>query len=266
MDAQPNDDVDGERTGDAERALDLLDLGLARLKAKETARIGRRNLWLAHHWPDDYAERCVMLGSQPVCRRCAALYPLGFLVAFAAAWGAAPWPPSIDPWPIWLLSLPATIAYVGEALGVFRYHVKVQVAATLIAAVAFGRGLGYELEERWSPEFWGPVAVFGGIWYAATVLGAARRQTASDQSARRRDQFFPRFRGGTGRPIRAQRRRRPVLPRCCRRFRGGTGRRRSERSDGVDQFFLGVVGGSEEERGGGDQSAATASTSSSSVL
>ena len=182
MTPKPTDHPEGKRSGDTEIALGLLDLGLARLKAKETARIGRRNLWLAHHWPDDYADRCVMIGSRPVCRRCAALYPLGFLVAFAAAAGATPWPASIDPWPIWLLSLPATVAYVGEAIGLFRYHVKLQVAATLITAVAFGRGLGYELEERWSPEFWGPVAVFGGIWYAATVYGASRRQSAATAS------------------------------------------------------------------------------------
>jgi len=173
-----HDPVDAN--GDPELALAMLDLGLARLKAKETARIGRRNMWLAHHWPDDYGERCVTLGSRPVCRRCAALYPLGFIVAFAAALGAAPWPASVDPWPIWILSLPATIAYVGEAIGLFGYNVRVQVAATLITAVAFGRGLGYELVERWSPEFWGPVAVFGGIWYAATLYGKAQYGTAQD--------------------------------------------------------------------------------------
>ena len=162
-------------SGDPAIALAMLDLGLAQVRERETARIGRRNLWLAHHWPHDYGDRCVMLGSRPVCRRCAALYPLGFAVAFAAAAGAAPWPASLDPWPIWLLSIPGTVAYVGEAVGLFRYHVKVQVAATLITAVAFGRGLGYELVERWRPEFWGPVAVFGAIWYAATLFGRARR-------------------------------------------------------------------------------------------
>jgi hypothetical protein len=165
----------------------MLDRGLAQLKAQETARIGRRNMWLAHHWPNDYRDRCVMLGSRPVCRRCAALYPLAFVVAFASAAGAAPWPASIDPWAIWILSLPATIAYVGEAVGLFRYNVKTQVAATLITAMAFGRGLGYELVERWSAEFWGPVAVFGAIWYAATLYAGTRRQPTptddSDQSA-----------------------------------------------------------------------------------
>ena len=174
----PSDEPGAGKIGDPEAALALLDHGLARLKATETARIGRRNMWLAHHWPHDYPGRCVMIGSRPICRRCAALYPLGFIVAFAAAAGAAPWPESLDPWPIWILSLPATIAYVGEAVGLFGYNVRAQVAAMLISAIAFGRGLGYELVERWSPEFWGPVAVFGGIWYAATLYSARRRSTA----------------------------------------------------------------------------------------
>ncbi len=158
-----------------------LDAGLARIVAREAAeaadRKARRNMWLAHHWPDHYEERCVMVGSTPVCRRCASLYPLGLLVAAASAAGFAPWPHAWDPWPIWLLSIPGTVAYVGEATGLFGYNVRWQVATTLLAAMAFGRGLGYELVERWSSQFWGPIAVFGGIWYLATIFGNARRRS-----------------------------------------------------------------------------------------
>ena len=164
-----------------EVALALFDFRLAELKAQETERIGRRNVWLAHHWPDNYCSRCVRIGSRPVCRRCAALYPLGFTVAFVSAFGLAPWPATLDPWPIWLLSIPATIAYLGEALGWFRYHVRWQVATTLVAAMAFGRALGYELLDRWHPWFWGPITVFGGIWFLATVVGAGRRSRPRSQ-------------------------------------------------------------------------------------
>ncbi|MGF1595865.1 MAG: hypothetical protein ACFCVK_02890 [Acidimicrobiales bacterium] len=161
---------DDGSTGRQAIALALFEHRLHQLGARETARIGWRNLWLAHHWPADYGPRCVHIGSRPVCRRCAALYPLGFLVAVVSAAGYAPWPPSLDPWPIWLLSIPATVAYVGEALGWFRYDARWQVATTLVAAVAFGRGLGYELLARWSPEFWGPIVVFGTLWLSATLL------------------------------------------------------------------------------------------------
>ena len=45
-----------------------------------------------------------------------------------------------------------------------------------MTALAFGRALGYELEHRWSGIFWGPIAVFGGIWFAATVMAQRRRR------------------------------------------------------------------------------------------
>jgi predicted outer membrane lipoprotein len=156
-------------------ALTLFEYRLAELRVQEEQRVARRNLWLAHHWPSQYHDRCFRLGSRPVCRRCAALYPLGFLVALVSAAGLAPWPAGIDPWPIWILSIPATVAYVGEAVGWFRYHVRWQVGTTLAAALAFGRALGYELVDRWHPWFWEPIAVFGAIWLTATVIALRKR-------------------------------------------------------------------------------------------
>lgn len=157
-------------------AMAMFEARLAEMGRVEKDRISRKNMWLAHHWHDDYAERCVHVGNRWVCRRCASLYPLGILVAIVSAAGSAPWPESIDPWPIWLLSIPATLAYAGEAIGVIRYNAKVQVATTLLAAVAFGRALGYEFVGRWSPEFWGPIAVFGGVWFMATMIAVTRRK------------------------------------------------------------------------------------------
>ena len=149
----------------------LFELRLAQMGRRERDYKGRRHLWLTHHWPDDYPQRCARIGSRHVCRRCSALYPMGFLVAFLAAAGYPLWPTSWDPIAIWILCLPATVAYVGEAIGLFGYSPRWQVGAMLITATAFGRGLGYELTQRWSPEFWQPVVVFGGIWFLATVFG-----------------------------------------------------------------------------------------------
>jgi hypothetical protein len=107
---------------------------------------------------------------------------MGFLVAALAAAGYAPWPASFDPAMIWLLSIPATVAYVGEAVGLFGYSARWQVATMLVAAIGFGRALGYELLDRWSPEFWQPIAVFGAIWFAATLFATATgRSTAVAQ-------------------------------------------------------------------------------------
>lgn len=151
-------------------APDLFESRLAQVRERQEDDRGRRHLWHAHHWPRDYGDHCVQIGSRHWCRRCLSLYPLGFLVAILSASGLPPWPGAADPAMIWLLCLPGTAAFTGEALGVLDYRPRWQMAATLITATAFGRALGYELVERWSAEFWGPVAVFGGIWFLASLL------------------------------------------------------------------------------------------------
>lgn len=148
----------------------LFEQRLAQINERTRDHRARRQLWLTHHWPKDYPQRCVRVGSRHVCRRCAALYPLGFVVAFLSAFGLPLWPAAWDPAAIWILCIPATVAFVGEAVGVFRYSARWQVAAMLITALAFGRGLGYELVDRWSSEFWEPVAVFGGLWFFASLF------------------------------------------------------------------------------------------------
>ncbi len=158
-------------------AMKMFEAKLASIAAEENRLLGRKNMWLAHHWPEHYGERCVKVGSRHVCRRCAALYPIGFLTAaLFAIKGFTFWPTEIDPAPIWILSIPATVAYCAEALGFIKYNPKVQVATTIAAGFAFGHALGYELQERWSTEFWGPIAVFGGIWFFATVIGLERKK------------------------------------------------------------------------------------------
>jgi len=155
--------------------MDLFAEKLAEMQQAEADRQAPKGMWLSHHWPVHHDERCVLVGQHQVCRRCSALYPIGFAVAGLSAAGLALWPDSWDPGPIWLLSIPATIAYVGEALGWFRYRSSWQVMTMLIAALGFGRGLGYELIERWHPYFWQPVATFGTIWMIATLINHQRR-------------------------------------------------------------------------------------------
>ncbi len=163
-------------------AVAMFDAKLKSLAQRERVRLGRRNMWLAHHWPEHYSERCVTLGGRQVCRRCAALYPLGLLVAILSAKGVAPWPTKFDPWAIWILSIPATVAYCGEAIGAWHYSAKVQVATTLVAGMAFGRALGYEFVERGSLEFWGPIGFFGLTWFVFTAAGMTLRGRQPDKS------------------------------------------------------------------------------------
>ncbi|MFW2383158.1 MAG: hypothetical protein ACN4GZ_15510 [Acidimicrobiales bacterium] len=141
-----------------------------------------QSLMLSHRHPvqgadTPYGDRCVSIAGHWVCRRCSILYPIGVVVAFLFAAGVG-WPESWDMAAIWILCVPATVAYCGQALGLFGYDVRFQTAAMAITALGFGRGLGYEFTDRWSGEFWWPVTVFGGLWFFATVVGSLRQKKA----------------------------------------------------------------------------------------
>lgn len=153
-----------------------LDRKIAVISQKHARTEHANKMWLSHHWPEQHGERCFKIGKTHICTRCASLYPLGILVAALAVAGFPLWPDSWDIAAIFVFAMPGTLAYVGEALGVFSYNRKAQVLATLVTATAFGKGLSYELESRWSAEFWIPVFVFGAIWFTATVLAHTQKK------------------------------------------------------------------------------------------
>ncbi len=150
------------------------DAALAAIEAREAERSASRAMWHAHHWPEEY-DRCVRVAGRPVCRRCLALYPTSIAVAVAGVAGVAFWPASLDLWFIWLLCVPATLDFVFEQAGVWRYSSHRQLITTLVLAPALGRGMAHELDDRWSWEFWGPVLVFCTIWFFAALEGRRRR-------------------------------------------------------------------------------------------
>ena len=148
----------------------------AAARANEREQHARRNegLWLSHHHPEEW-DRCLVIRGRRVCRRCFVLYPLAFSIALLTLAGGSPWPPELDPWFIWGLSIPATVEFVGEQLGRFRYSARRQVAVTAVVAVAYGRGLGLELQDSWHWLFWGPILLFGTAWFTAAMVGRRRR-------------------------------------------------------------------------------------------
>lgn len=158
----------------ASNAPDAFDKRLAEIEQRDRDRLASKHMWHAHHWPDEY-DRCVHVAGRPVCRRCLTLYPAAIVVAIAYLGGLLLWPTSLDPWLIWALCLPASADFVLEQTGVIRYSARRQVITTAMLAPALGRGMGYELDDTWSWEFWGPVFTFCTIWFAATMAGRSRR-------------------------------------------------------------------------------------------
>lgn len=167
-------DASTELPPEAEAKLRALQAKQSERRAAEAAdRRARRGLWLTHHWPDEY-DRCAVVGGRHVCRRCLTLYPIAIAVAIAGLAGFAPWPESIDVWMIWLLCIPATIEFLAEKLLDVLYNPRRQIAVTALVGLALGRGLSYEIDDRWSWEFWGPVLVFCTIWFVAAAVKAQR--------------------------------------------------------------------------------------------
>lgn len=146
----------------------------------------RRALWRTHHWPERY-DRCLTISGAHVCRRCTWFYSIAFAVAaIGLAFDASPWPQAWD-WPlVWILSIPATLEFIGGELGLYGYSARRQAVVTAILAPAVGRGINAELRDQWSWTFWGPVLVFGTIWFIAAAVGWFRRsgQYSSETSAR----------------------------------------------------------------------------------
>lgn len=141
-------------------------------------RLAKRRLWHTHHWPEEY-HRCAVIGGTHICRRCLALYPVAFMAMVLQLAGVSLWPEAFDPWLIWALCIPATAEFVAEKLAGLAYSARRQAITTLVVAPALGRGLAYELDDRWHWYFWGPVLVFGGGWFAAAVLAYQRQMMAA---------------------------------------------------------------------------------------
>jgi len=129
-------------------------------------------LFLSHHPPSQY-DRCFRVGGHHVCRRCAVLYPLAFAVAIASLAGAH-WPAAWDRTLLYLLPLPVTLELVVERLGGIRYHAGRQIALTLLAAPALGRGFARYVAHPGDRLFWTMVLLFGGSSLLALLLTSGR--------------------------------------------------------------------------------------------
>ncbi len=159
---------------------DAFDAAAQAIATRRAEEASARAMWRTHHHSDQY-DRCVMINGRHVCRRCITLYPTSLLVAAISLAGVIIWPTRYDLLLIWGLSIPGTIEFVLEQLGVLRYSPRRQILVTFLVALALGRGFAYELDSRWSWEFWGPVLVFGSTWFAAAMIGHRRHASTIGQ-------------------------------------------------------------------------------------
>lgn len=131
-------------------------------------------MWLSHHWPSDY-HRCVRIGGRHVCRRCAVLYPVAILVAFAAGFGLR-WPTSWDVWIYWLLPLPGVIEFCLDTLGVIDHRPWRQAIVSAMLAVAYGNILWRYSHAPADPLVWTVVLTQTGVCGIAALVGLAVRR------------------------------------------------------------------------------------------
>ena len=136
-----------------------------------------REMALSHHQPHQY-ERCVVISGRHVCRRCAVLYPIAFVVMGLAMAG-------LDA-PLWLilaLPIPMTVEVVVENFAGLRYSGRRQAIATAIAGPALGLAFARVVVDRADPWFWGAVVIHG-IPFAIAVLATARRELRREADVR----------------------------------------------------------------------------------
>jgi hypothetical protein len=136
----------------------------------------RTPLWLSHHWPEEY-DRCVRIGDTHVCRRCVWFYSACFLTLGLDLAGIH-WPNRLDPWVLWLASLPVVVEWWAEHMGWVRYSARRQVVTALIVGPAVGRGLGRYLNDHTDPLFWSVVLTFAVVCAIPFFL-SRRRPDAS---------------------------------------------------------------------------------------
>lgn len=154
-------------------ALDEVDAAFADVADRRAAAAAHdrawKSLWLAHHWPHRY-ERCTIVRGRHVCRRCLWFYAVSLLTLAAAAVGVSPWPTAWDTTLVWVLSIPATVEFLGGELGRWSYDARRQIVLTSVLGLAVGRGFYAELTAPGSWTFWGPVLVFGTLWFAVAAV------------------------------------------------------------------------------------------------
>ena len=127
-------------------------------------------IWLSHHQPAEY-DRCVVIRGRHVCHRCLLIWPVVYVVMFAALAGIR-WPRALD-WPLLiLLPVPAAVEFVLEHFHQIPYNRSLQTKVTIPMAIALGVGFERYLRDQNDSLFWGCTIIYSAIYVAAAYIGA----------------------------------------------------------------------------------------------
>jgi uncharacterized membrane protein (UPF0136 family) len=136
--------------------------------------------WLTHHVAEQH-DRCAHVGGRLVCRRCLWSYPVAFTV-MAASLAGVHWSTGLDGWLLWLMPAPAIAEFVLEHVAGLRYNPKRQALLSLVAGVAFGRGLGRYLESNGDRLFWQVSVTYSLVMVAAVIVRQVREKRAKERA------------------------------------------------------------------------------------
>lgn len=134
--------------------------------------------WLAHHGPE-HAQRCIHVGRQVVCRRCAFLYPVAAVSGLLVL--ALDPPTALLLAAMWVLPVPMVLDWACEHLGRLAYSPTRQVIVTIIGAPALGVALAIHAVAPLSLSAVVPMVFFATI--CALVAGLAWYRDAPEEDA-----------------------------------------------------------------------------------
>ncbi len=143
-------------------------------------------LWLSHHYPEDY-ERCVRCGRLHLCRRCAVLYPISFVVLAVGTLLSASSPVAtagdtkagtLTAWAMVALPLPTVVEWTLEHRAKIRYAPARQIALSALLGLGLGAGFLRYFADRWDPLFWVVALLYSG-WCGVFGLFLDVRFTAA---------------------------------------------------------------------------------------
>lgn len=126
-------------------------------------------MWLAHHWPGDL-DRCVVVGSRHICRRCLVLYPTAMataVVLLITSSAGQTWALAV----LVLAPIPTVVEWIGEHVVGIGHRPTRLAALSVPAGAALGVGFARYLQRPGDLWFWSVVVGYGAVCTVTALWG-----------------------------------------------------------------------------------------------